>query len=95
MIYSKEYLIDTINKFNNIDNIEEDWKKVFDVLTEEQSNIILQFLKGSIDPLVARERVNAIKWLMEFINRAKTQYKRAKGILLETDIPQFPNKRKE
>ncbi len=94
-MFNKEYFISILYKYNGISSLEDDWKGVFDALIEEQANCILQLLTGNLDSIIARERINAIKWLMNFIEKAKTQYRVAKETLRATDIPQFPKERKE
>ncbi len=69
--WSKEYLITILNQFNKVESIEDDWEFVKKILTDEQSNILLAWLNDKMDGSVAKEKIKAVQWLMDYISRIK------------------------
>ncbi len=81
---SKDYLITTLNRFNKFENISEQWDFVKEAIEEEQANIIMAWLGGLLDSDTAKARLNAFKWLMDFIVKVQVRGKTALVKLKET-----------
>ncbi len=80
-LWSKEYLVTILNQFNKIENLDDEWKFVEHVLTEEQASILLFWLNDKFDGTVAKERIKAIQWLIDYISKIKKLGKTAKNEL--------------
>lgn len=73
MQISKEYLNKIVNRFNCVENIQEQWEFVQVELEKEQVSLVEQWLNDLLDGNVAKERIKSIQWLLNYIQRAIKQ----------------------
>lgn len=85
-VFTKEHLTSVVRKFNNLENLGEQWEFVKDAIEEEQINTINAWLSSLLDSDIAKARIAAFRFLLNYIDSVSKQYPTAKDRLSKIPI---------
>jgi hypothetical protein len=72
--FSNEFLLNIVRKYNNFEAISDDWQFVKEEVEKEQARLVQMWLGGDRDSEGIRSKIQALNWLVTFIERTVTQY---------------------
>jgi hypothetical protein len=85
-----EYVLKAIRKFNRIENIADDLEFIKTEYEKKQADLIEKWLLGKIGDKTAKERIRAIRWFLQDLQRSQKTGKSIMAGLKDGSIP-YPN----